>query len=212
MPSFKEVLAKRLKQARTDAGLTQAKLAAAVDSCGVSCTQSQIAGYENAASKSIPDAEKLAAIAKTLEKSADWLCGLDIKGNSEAESKTISPNLWLRYFLAIISDSLITEGLKVEGGFPLRVHRPNIVYINHIKADDDLSLWYDLENPAATINFYGGNMANLFKKLAIIKSVANALPQDMLESLMNDAIGSYSFLFDVSHRGEKEFADFDLND
>lgn len=135
MPSFKEVLAKRLKQARTDAGLTQAKLAAAVNSCGVSCTQSQIAGYENAASRSTPDAEKLAAIAKALEKSADWLCGLDIKGNSEAESKTISPNLWLRHFLAIISDPLITEGLKVEGGLPADAHRPNIEYINHVKAE-----------------------------------------------------------------------------
>lgn len=79
MPRFKEVFAKRLKLARVDADFTQAKLAATVASCGVACTQSQIASYENAASKSIPSAEKLAAIAKTLEKSADWLCGLDTK-------------------------------------------------------------------------------------------------------------------------------------
>ena len=180
MPGFKDVLAKRLKQARNDAGLTQAKLAAAVDSYGVSCTQSQIAGYENASSKSIPDAEKL------------------------------------RYFLRILNAPQITEGyittIYEADEVCRKTTRPNMELVNHIDVNGCVADFAYLDNAVATVNFYGIAMGDLFKKLAIIKNVSGSLPQDMLDALINNAINSYSFLFDIKHGGEKEFNDFPLLD
>lgn len=218
MPGFKDVLAKRLKQARNDAGLTQAKLAAAVDSYGVSCTQSQIAGYENASSKSIPDAEKLAAIAKVLEKSIDWLCGMDAEQHEEKDAKDekITSEQWLRYFLRILNAPQITEGyittIYEADEVCRKTTRPNMELVNHIDVNGCVADFAYLDNAVATVNFYGIAMGDLFKKLAIIKNVSGSLPQDMLDALINNAINSYSFLFDIKHGGEKELNDFPLLD
>lgn len=64
------VFPERLKQARTDAGMTQANLAA---ECGLA--YASISAYEKG--QKTPNVTTAAAIAKALKVSLDWLMGLD---------------------------------------------------------------------------------------------------------------------------------------
>lgn len=187
MPSFKEVLAKRLKRARTDAGLTQAKLAAAVDSCGVSCTQSQIAGYENAASKSIPDAEKLAAIAKTLEKSADWLCGID---REEAHTQ-ITSEQWVERMLDMVDypGTYKTSTEDIDGNW-----RPATHALMHL--DINPAGWPNVNELAFSLDFYGEDMNKFITAIQSVDALKEPLDYETYTKIRETVIKQYAKLFD----------------
>ena len=187
MPSFKEVLAKRLKRARTDAGLTQAKLAAAVDSCGVSCTQSQIAGYENAASKSIPDAEKLAAIAKTLEKSADWLCGID---KEEARTQ-ITSEQWVERMLDMVDcpGTYKTSIEDLDGNW-----RPATQAL--IRLEINPGGEPDTSEIAFSLDFYGEDMNKFITAIQSVDALKEPLDCETYTKIRETVIKQYAKLFD----------------
>lgn len=188
MPNFKETLAKRLKHARNDAGLTQAKLAAAVDSYGVSCTQSQIAGYENASSKSIPDAEKLAAIAKALEKSVDWLCGLDRKEEARAQ---ITSEQWVARLLDMI-DYPATYKTSIED--PYGDWRTASKQIMCLEASAEN--WPNQNELAFSLDFYGENMNKFINAIKSVDALKETLDHETYIKIRETVIRQYAQLFD----------------
>lgn len=208
MSNFRDSFVYRMKKARKEAGLTQKDLAEKSN-----IPHSTLAAYENSNRTTMPDAESLTKIAKTLGKSTDWLCGMDAEQHEEKEAKEekITSEQWLRYFLRILNAPQITEGYittiyEADEGCR-ETTRPNMELVNHIDVNGRVADFACLDNAVATVNFYGIAMGDLFKKLAIIKSVSSSLPDDMRQALVDNAVDYGAPLFDIDHARENELGD-----
>lgn len=209
MNNFRDGFVERLKKARNEAGMTQRELS---EKSGIPL--STLAAYENEKRTTMPDAESLSKISTSLGKSIDWLCGMDAEQHEEKEAKEekITSEQWLRYFLRILNAPQITEGYittSYEADAGCReTTRPNMELVNHIDVNGRVADFACLDDAVATVNFYGIAMGDLFKKLAIIKSVSSSLPDDMRQALVDNAVDYGAPLFDIDHAGENEFGDF----
>lgn len=76
----------RLRQSRDEKGLTQQELA---DATGISIAQIQ--RYEDEEGTVMPSVDKLGALAKALDKSADYLMGLSDHPHGELTFKDLTP-------------------------------------------------------------------------------------------------------------------------
>lgn len=107
--NFKTIFPQRLKEARTEAKISQASLA---EFCGVN--QSSISSFEKGTGT--PNLEVAATIAERLGVSLGWLCGFGEK------AQNVTPTQWLGFL-----DSLINNPPTVEHKplVDLRLHTGN---------------------------------------------------------------------------------------
>lgn len=83
MPDL-NIFSERLKEARQKAKLTQKQLAGLSD-----VTAATISSYESEGGTKVPSLDKVIALAKALNVSLDWLCGLEEKPKDYKNNKEI---------------------------------------------------------------------------------------------------------------------------
>lgn len=178
----------RIKNAREELKMTQTQLAKLLNT-----SQTTVAKYEHG--EQIPRADVLAAISKVTRKSSDWL----LFGNkSTIEKGDVAPEKWLSHFI-----DLLTHPQPVNGYIPTLVededykkgYSNSIFLNNHVGCKDNLSQWEFLDKEAATVSFYGREMAAFFQKLAAIETVKDMLPPAQIQLLEENAIDAGAEIF-----------------
>lgn len=104
--------AKRLKEARLKAGLTQAELAKKADT-----TAATISSYESDKGIKKASLDLAMSFAKALDVSLDWLCGLDIDGKSQKELDDENKLAALKTFLDITECDVFYSPYNDARGF-----------------------------------------------------------------------------------------------
>lgn len=99
MPDL-NIFSERLKEARQKAKLTQKQLAGLSD-----VTAATISSYESEGGTKVPSLDKVIALAKSLNVSLDWLCGLEEKPKDYKNNKEIG-------FDEVMKAIILLSGLK----------------------------------------------------------------------------------------------------
>lgn len=122
------VFAKRLKEARTERGLTQKELAAL---SGVSTVM--ISSYErtDAETGKNPALSSVFAIANALDVSIDWLCGLTEKPDVMNESSKIDTDLFLRSLIAMLDRTQIDNTQTYMNGINRQMYAAEIFQFSY---------------------------------------------------------------------------------
>lgn len=100
----KGVFAQRLREARQKKKMTQAELAERINASPATISAYEHEDSQKGKNPSLSNAQDIALV---LGVSLDWLCGIEEKAES-ITADTLSPAVWLRYFLTLIESEPFT--------------------------------------------------------------------------------------------------------
>ncbi len=169
-----EILTKRLKQIRTEKGMTQKDFA---QEMGI--TPVTLSAYENNLKK--PSLDLILKVAKKYEISLDWLCGLSNKQNEKdnQEYKTYSDVLKTLMMISTIIPIEINT-LEQEDGIFDKYERAEI-FFNNKQFESFLANW------------------NRFRKLLNDKSIDDDIYTACIEKLLRDSNIPINNIYDYNN-------------